>query len=211
MISSKLQSREIPAVARRLTMILVLGASASVFAQGIASAKPPQPAASPAPATTPAAKPAGPSVPSQNQALYLVRATLLTLNDANRSGNYTVLRDLAAPDFQVKNTAADLSQSFSDLRRRNFDLFAAALLTPTFTKPPALDATNRLHLTGFFPTRPQQINFDLMFEVVNGQWRLFGISVATPDVNRPQSQANPPHGKPYYGVRALSGAVGWRW
>jgi hypothetical protein len=34
----------------------------------------------------------------------------LTLNDANRSGNYTVLRDLAAPDFQGRNTAADLSQ-----------------------------------------------------------------------------------------------------
>jgi hypothetical protein len=209
MISNK--SREMPAPVRRLTMILVLGASASVFAQGIASAKPPQPAASPAPAATPAAKPTGPSVPSQDQALYLVRATLLTLNDANRSGNYTVLRDLAAPEFQAKNTAADLSQSFSDLRHRNFDLFAAALLTPTFTKPAALDATNRLHLTGFFPTRPLQINFDLMFEVVNGQWRLFGISVATPDVNRPQSQLNPSHGKPYYGAHWLQGVLGWRW
>jgi hypothetical protein len=210
MISSKRQSGEMPALVRRL-MILVLGASAGVFAQGIASAKPPQPAASPAPATKPAAKPAGPSVPSQDQALYLVRATLLTLNDANRSGNYTVLRDLAAPEFQAKNTAADLGQSFSDLRRRNFDLFAAALMTPTFTRPPALDATNRLHLTGFFPTRPLQINFDLMFEVVDGQWRLFGISVATPDVNRPQSQASPPHGKPYYGFRVLWGTLGWRW
>jgi hypothetical protein len=49
---------------------------------------------------------------STEQALYLIRSTLLTLNDANRSGNYTVLRDLAAPDFQVRNTAADLSQIF---------------------------------------------------------------------------------------------------
>jgi hypothetical protein len=54
---------------------------------------------------------------STEQALFLIRSTLLTLNDANRSGNYTVLRDLAAPDFQARNTAADLSQSFSDLRR----------------------------------------------------------------------------------------------
>jgi len=40
-----------------------------------------------------------PAMPvSTEQALYLIRSTLLTLNDANRSGNYTVLRDLAAPD-----------------------------------------------------------------------------------------------------------------
>jgi len=57
---------------------------------------------------------------STEQAVYLVRSALLTLNDANRSGNYTVLRDLASPDFQAKNTAADLTQSFADLRRRNF-------------------------------------------------------------------------------------------
>ena len=118
---------------------------------------------------------------SVEQALYLIRSTLLTLNDANRSGNYTVLRDLAAPDFQAKNTAADLAQIFSDLRRRNFDLYGAALLAPQLTAAPALDADKRLHLTGIFATRPQQISFDLSFEVVGGQWRLFGIAIATPD------------------------------
>jgi hypothetical protein len=114
------------------------------------------------------------------QALYLIRSTLLTLNDANRSGNYTVLRDLA-PDFQARNTAADLSQSFSDLRRRNFDLYGAALLSPQLTALPALDQRGFLHLAGYFPTRPQQINFDLLFANVANQWRLFGISVATPE------------------------------
>jgi hypothetical protein len=123
-----------------------------------------------------------PTLPvTTEQALYLIRSTLLTLNDANRSGNYTVLRDLAAPDFQVRNTAADLSQSFSDLRRRNFDLYGAALLSPQLTALPALDQRGFLHLAGFFPTRPQQINFDLMFADVNNQWRLFGIAITTPD------------------------------
>ena len=117
---------------------------------------------------------------STEQALYLIRSTLLTLNDANRSGNYTVLRDLAAPDFQARNTAADLSQSFSDLRRRNF-FYGAALLPPQFTSVPALDQRGFLHLVGYIPTRPQQINFDLLFANVANQWRLFAISIATPD------------------------------
>jgi hypothetical protein len=160
----------------------------------------------PAPATKPGAPaagqkqappPAGPA-PQQSppvspeQALFLIRSTLLTLNDANRSGNYGVMRDLAAPDFQARNTAADLAQIFADLRRRNFDLYGVALLAPELAAAPALDAEKRLHLTGFFPTRPQQIDFDLSFEVVGGQWRLFGIAVATPEAPPLAPQAGRP-------------------
>jgi hypothetical protein len=141
----------------------------------------------PASAVTPQAP--EPGFPTVEQVLYLIRSTLLTLNDANRSGNYSVLRDLAAPDFQVRNTAADLAQIFADLRRRNFDLFAVALVAPQLTAAPTIDANRMLRLTGIFPTRPRQINFDLTFQVVGGQWRLFGIAVATPEA-APPAQAN---------------------
>jgi hypothetical protein len=140
-------------------------------------------------AAQPAAQPQQQPV-SLEQALYLIRSTLLTLNDANRTGNYTVLRDLASPDFQAKNTAADLSDSFTDLRRRRFDLFSAALAAPQLTAPPALDVNGMLRLTGLFLTRPLQINFDLLFQNVGGQWRLFGISVATPQAaGQPEPEA----------------------
>jgi hypothetical protein len=117
---------------------------------------------------------------SLEQALYLIRSTLLTLNDANRSGNYTVLRELAAPNFQSKNSAADLGTIFSDLRARKIDLFPVALLAPQLSTPPNIVGNGMLRLTGTFPTQPLQISFDLMFENVAGQWRLFGISVQTP-------------------------------
>ena len=72
-----------------------------------------------APKAAPGAPPLQQPLPvSIEQALYLIQSTLLTLNDANRSGNYTVLRNLAAPDLQARNTAADLALIFSDLRRR---------------------------------------------------------------------------------------------
>lgn len=140
-----------------------------------------------------------PTLPvSVEQALYLIRSTLLTLNDANHTGNYTVLRDLAAPDFQAKNTAADLAHIFADLRRRNFDLFAVAFAAPQLSMPPYIGPDKMLRLTGYFPTRPLQINFDLMFQHVGGRWRLFGISVATPQAPDPKVDTNnkgkaPPH------------------
>lgn len=137
-----------------------------------------------------------PALPvSLEQALYLIRSTLLTLNDANRSGNYTVLRDLASPDFQVKNTAADLAQIFSDLRKRNFDLHAVAISAPQLTVAPRIEQNNMLRLSGYFPTQPLRINFDMLFQNVGGQWRLFGLSVATPQAPAQSDASQAPAAK----------------
>ena len=65
---------------------------------------------------------------SSELVLYLVRSIMLTLNDANRTGNYTVLRDIAAPSFQATNSAADLSMAFAELRRRKLDLFGTEVI-----------------------------------------------------------------------------------
>jgi hypothetical protein len=115
-----------------------------------------------------------------------VRAAWLSRNECGKfamvgRADNTVLRDLAAPGFQERNSAADLAVIFTDLRRRNFDLFAVALAAPQLTATPARDDKGMPRLTGLFATRPQQINFDLMFQDIGGQWRLFGIAVQTPD------------------------------
>ncbi len=151
-----------------------------VFPAGVRTVAAQGPAANEKTRTAPS--PPQPKLPvTIEQALYLIRSTLLTLNDANRTGNYTVFRDLAGPDFQVKNNPADLAQIFTDLRQRKFDLFAVALLTPQLAAVPALQPDGMLRLVGTFPTRPKQINFDLSFQNSGGQWRLYGISVQTPD------------------------------
>ena len=167
-----------------VTFLSAAGIIGVVLAQqGAPTPRPASPpkAAAPKPAPTPQPPPAAPSnLPiGLEQSLYLIRSTLLTLNDANRSGNYTVMRDLAAPSFQAKNSAADLALIFSDLRQRKFDLFAAALIAPQLAAAPAIETNGMLRLKGLFPTRPLQIDFDLAFENVGGQWRLFAISVAT--------------------------------
>jgi hypothetical protein len=133
-------------------------------------------------------------VVSAQEALYLVRSTLLTLNDANKSGNYTVLHDLAAPGFQAANTAADLARIFTDLRERKFDLFGVLLIVPKFHAPPRME-NGRLRLRGVFPTRPLAIDFDLLFEKTGGAWHLFGIAVTTPPAE-PEPKAPAQKGSP---------------
>jgi hypothetical protein len=120
----------------------------------------------------------GVALPGPELIVVLVRTTLLTLNDALRSDNFTVLRDLASPQFRAANTPGRLSQAFSDLVRRGIDLSAVAILTPELSELPSLDtATGLLRLRGFFEGKPIRIAFELIYLVDGGQWKLFGLSV----------------------------------
>src|SRR5262245_17323627 len=46
------------------------------------------------------------------------------------------------------------------------------------TEPPGLDqAKGMLRLKGYFPGQPVQIIFEMLFQTVDGRWRLFGLAV----------------------------------
>jgi hypothetical protein len=114
---------------------------------------------------------------NRNGVLILIRSSLLALDQANKTGNYTVLRDIGAPGFQ-SNTAARLGDIFAKLRNDNLDLSGVAVIDPQLNLLPQIEANGLMHMAGFFPSVPTQVNFDLSFAPVNGQWRLFGISVS---------------------------------
>ena len=53
-------------------------------------------------------------------------------------------------------------------------------IAPQLTAAPTLDQQKgMLQLKGYFPGRPVQINFEVLYQVVSGRWRLFGLSVQT--------------------------------
>jgi hypothetical protein len=134
----------------------------------------------------------------RNGVLMLVRSTLLALDQANKTGNYTVLRDLGAPGFQV-NTAARLAEIFAKQRNDNLDLSGVAVIDPQLSLLPQIEANGLMRMAGFFPSVPSQVNFELVFAPVNGQWRLFGISVSVGQagpVAPPQQPAPPAAAQP---------------
>lgn len=107
----------------------------------------------------------------------LVRTSLVALHQANVTGNYSVLRDLAAPGFRDRLTAADLAGIFASLRAANIDLGAVVVLEPVLAEAPAVDDNGMLRIMGTFETRPAPVRFELMYDHVDGAWRLFGIAV----------------------------------
>jgi len=122
-------------------------------------------------------------------ALILIRDALSALNQANWTGNYTVLRDYASPNFARNNDPVRLTAIFQPIRAQALNLAPTLYLAPKITKAELNKQGTRLQLKGFFPSKPKQIHFDLIFEPIVNRWRLFGIGVWS--VEAKVAKANP--------------------
>ncbi len=161
------------------------------------SAPPSQPAQQPAPPSQPAQQSAPPSQPAQQSSpaaspsrseeaiLVAVRSTLIALDQANVTGNYTVLRDLGAPGFSANNSAADLSRIFANIRQQKLDFTPIALMEPKYSMGPLIDAQNLLRVGGTLAAIPTALKYELAFQLVNDRWRLFGINLQPEAASQP--------------------------
>jgi hypothetical protein len=133
------------------------------------------------------------AVPNDVQLTMMIKTTLIAFNQANVTGNYTVLRELASPDFQMKNTPARLGEIFQSERSKNFDLSPVVLLRPELLRRPVIDKHGRLLLEGYFQSKPQMVHFILVFQNVAATWKMVAIGVSTfaptaPQASRPRPE-----------------------
>jgi hypothetical protein len=128
------------------------------------------------------------SAPDQTETHRLIWSSLAALDHANRTGNYSVLRDLGAPSFQAQNSAANLAGIFQVLRAQQIDLSYALIVAPNFDFPPAVIEGGLLRARGNFPLRPYPIGFDLLYQRIDGEWRLFGMAVVPLQPPAPHTQ-----------------------
>ena len=128
-------------------------------------------------------------MPRPEDMLALIRTTIIALNQANQTGNYTVLRDLAAPDFRNANDASRLGAIFQVLREQAIDMTPLLQISPEVSETPAIDPNGLLRLAGFFPTQPLRVNFDMSFQYADNRWRPYTISVY---LARLEAELHPP-------------------
>jgi hypothetical protein len=122
---------------------------------------------------------AQPAEPNGVQLLMMIKTTLIAYSQANMTGNYSVLRDLAAPAFQQVNSVARLSEIFREERSKNLDLSPVVLLRPELLRPVVVDERGLLNVEGYFPSKPQMVHFKLVFQSVAQTWRLVALGVTT--------------------------------
>ncbi|ANY21242.1 hypothetical protein A6F68_02752 [Tsuneonella dongtanensis] len=123
------------------------------------------------------APPAARPVPDQLELTKMIWSTLLAVDHANKSGNYSVLRDMSAQGFQINNDPARLAQVFAGLRTSGIDLSNSLVLAPTFFEAPRQIQADVFEVKGVFQLRPSAIQFDIFYQWEQGRWKLFGIDI----------------------------------
>ena len=126
------------------------------------------------------------SLPSESTLSRLVWTTLVTLDNANRTGRYDVLYQLGSPGFQRRNPVETLSTTFAPLREGRVDVGRVLLQTPRYYTPPAILPDGTLRLRGGFGERPRTIRFDLVYRRIEGGWRIDALSVVDIEADAPR-------------------------
>lgn len=124
---------------------------------------------------------AEPPLVEPSYATALIRDVLAAVNHGNGTGNYTVLRDIAAPEFALANDPTRLAGLFTPLREERLDLLQAMVIDPVILESALSDTGQELRLTGFVPLQPRHVSFDLVLGLEGRRWLLLGISVGAFD------------------------------
>ena len=120
-------------------------------------------------------------VPSERGLEALVKATLLTFNDANVTGNYEVFHAKLSKPFREQFPVERLARRFQEFNKKHIDFDVIAALKPSYDPAPKVDDEGRLQAKGHFPTEPLRVNFDLAFIPSDGEWKLISINVKIDD------------------------------
>lgn len=118
------------------------------------------------------------TMPPPEVLVTMVRSALTSVNQANFTENYSVLRGMTTPTLQARASAAQLSKAFAHLREQNLDLSPALVVPPQFSAQPTLSPEGALKMTGIFPSRPLQINFTIEYLPIDGFWMIDSLSVS---------------------------------
>jgi hypothetical protein len=107
----------------------------------------------------------------------LIKTYLLTLNDANLTGNYTVLQAKLAKPFREQFSPERLKQQFKAFADKKIDWGPIAAKPPIATGEATIDARGALLLRGYFDTRPSRVIYELDFLPSENEWKPIKLKV----------------------------------
>lgn len=107
----------------------------------------------------------------------LIKASLLTFNDANVTGNYTVLHAKLSKPFRDSFPPERLKEVFKVFHDKKIDFDLIAAKQPAASKPASVNDNGVLMLHGYFDTTPSRVNYELDFIMSDGEWKLIRINV----------------------------------
>lgn len=116
-------------------------------------------------------------VPAERPLEALVKSALLSFNDANLTGNYSVFHAKLSKPFRQQFTVEKLKETFKEFNEKSIDIDIVSAMKPTYIPAPSVDSDGKLNVKGFFPTDPTRVNFELSFIPSDGEWKLISLNV----------------------------------
>ena len=116
-------------------------------------------------------------VPPARPLEALVKSSLMSLNDANLTGDYRVLHARLSEPFRKQYTPDRLKTTFKEFSEKNVDIDIVTAMTPAYDQPPYVDGEGKLIVHGYFPTEPSRVSFEMDFVNGDGDWKLIRINV----------------------------------
>jgi len=117
------------------------------------------------------------TVPSAVLQEILIKTSMLTLNDAKLTGNYTVEHVKLAKPFRDQFSPDRLKQAFKSFADQKIDFGLIATKPPVATSESKIDSRGALLLRGYFDTRPSRVLHDLDFLPSEGEWKPIKLNV----------------------------------
>jgi hypothetical protein len=116
-----------------------------------------------------------PPIPEMQE--VLIKASLMSFNDANVTGNYAVLHAKLSKPFRDQFPPEKLKQTFKPFADAHVDFDVVVAKPPVPTEAVRVDDDGRLLLRGYFDTRPSRVHYDLAFVMSEGEWKLIRLNV----------------------------------
>jgi hypothetical protein len=116
-------------------------------------------------------------LPNAKEQEVLIKASLLTLNDANVTGNYTILHAKLSKPFREQFSAERLKQSFKEFADKKADWEAIVAMPPVPTGKSYIDKDGALILRGYFDAGARHVVYELDFIPSEGEWKPVNLTV----------------------------------
>ncbi|WP_022695045.1 hypothetical protein [Ponticaulis koreensis] len=117
-------------------------------------------------------------VPDIGEVHQILWSTLLVINEAQATGDYSRFMLILSPRMRSEVSAAVLPEHMRSLEPHRAELLASVGQDPEFEIPPHLIADGRMRLRGAFRLSEGGVRFDLMYQEVNGTWLVDAIAFA---------------------------------
>ena len=116
-------------------------------------------------------------LPSDDEQEILIRTTLMTFNDANMTGNYSVLHAKASKELQAQLSIEKLFETFKPFRTNR--LFFEDIVYEDYDsyEDAKFDSDGALVLAGVFKTDRVKVSYRLEFVNNDAIWKWSGIRV----------------------------------